>query len=261
MRQSCSGWSGEMPSTRISPCVGRISPVIRFMSVVLPEPFGPTRLVMPGGIDRFTLVDAQHLAVEARDVGEGDRRESRVIAPPPRRGSCAPACTGRSAQSPASAAQQHHSGSSSPCGTRKKTAPLVVLVGAFEELHPDRADQVADVEQVAPVGALHGVDHRAEGRRPRRTRRTSARRPRASTSPRPKAPAPAATAAGSRPTRRRTCPTARRALSAHPAASLPGSPASRTAAGPGTQVISDIRITSTDILPSTYSTRENGRAR
>src|ERR1035438_4474867 len=29
----------------------------------------------------------------------------------------------------------------------------------------------------------------------------------------------------------------------------------------GIQVISEIRITSTDILPSTYSTRENGRAR
>ena len=27
---------------------------MRFMRVVLPDPFGPTRLVMPGGIDRWT---------------------------------------------------------------------------------------------------------------------------------------------------------------------------------------------------------------
>jgi hypothetical protein len=45
-----------MPSTRISPWLGRISPVMRFIRVVLPEPFGPTRLVMPGGIARLTLL-------------------------------------------------------------------------------------------------------------------------------------------------------------------------------------------------------------
>ena len=36
-------------------------------------------------------------------------------------------------------------------------------MAALEQPHPDRAHQVADVEQVAPVGALHAVDHRAEG--------------------------------------------------------------------------------------------------
>ena len=35
---------------------GGCRPVIRFMSVVLPEPFGPTRLVMPGGMVRLTLL-------------------------------------------------------------------------------------------------------------------------------------------------------------------------------------------------------------
>src|ERR1700722_14551737 len=55
-------------------------------------------------------------------------------------------------------------------------------------------------------------------------------------------------------------PHAMRALScAHP-------PPSRYAcrpnsSRPGTHVISDIRIISTDILPRTYSTRDNGRAR
>ncbi len=48
------GSEGGMPRTRISPRVGRISPVIRFISVVLPEPLGPTRLVMPGGMERVT---------------------------------------------------------------------------------------------------------------------------------------------------------------------------------------------------------------
>src|ERR1039457_4587871 len=43
-----------MPSTSIVPREGRMRPAIRFMSVVLPEPFGPTRLVMPGGMERFT---------------------------------------------------------------------------------------------------------------------------------------------------------------------------------------------------------------
>ena len=32
---------------------GRMSPVIRFISVVLPDPFGPTRLVMPGAAAEF----------------------------------------------------------------------------------------------------------------------------------------------------------------------------------------------------------------
>ena len=48
------GVLGGMPSTLMAPREGRIRPVIRFMSVVLPEPLGPTRLVMPGGMERFT---------------------------------------------------------------------------------------------------------------------------------------------------------------------------------------------------------------
>jgi hypothetical protein len=46
-----------MPRIEMLPWSGKISPVIRFMSVVLPEPFGPTRLVIPGGmfnVTRFT---------------------------------------------------------------------------------------------------------------------------------------------------------------------------------------------------------------
>jgi hypothetical protein len=45
---------GPDPSTEMEPRLGRISPVIRFISVVFPEPFGPTRLVMPGPMERFT---------------------------------------------------------------------------------------------------------------------------------------------------------------------------------------------------------------
>src|SRR6185437_4910674 len=38
-------------------------------------------------------------------------------------------------------------------------------------------------------------------------------------------------------------------------------PCNRNKRSPGTQVISESRMASTDILPNTYSTRENGRAR
>ena len=57
IRISVSGSRGEIPRTRMRPWSGKISPVIMFISVVLPEPFGPTRLVMPGGmfnVTRFT---------------------------------------------------------------------------------------------------------------------------------------------------------------------------------------------------------------
>jgi hypothetical protein len=57
IRISASGSRGEIPRMRMRPWSGWMSPVIRFMSVVLPEPFGPTRLVMPGGmfsVTRFT---------------------------------------------------------------------------------------------------------------------------------------------------------------------------------------------------------------
>ncbi|MEJ7708540.1 MAG: hypothetical protein WKF84_01455 [Pyrinomonadaceae bacterium] len=45
-----------MPSTLRLPRVGLRSPVIKFISVVLPDPFGPTRLVMPGVIDKLILL-------------------------------------------------------------------------------------------------------------------------------------------------------------------------------------------------------------
>jgi len=48
------GSSVPIPRTVTRPFVGRRRPVIRFMRVVLPEPFGPTRLVMPGPMDRLT---------------------------------------------------------------------------------------------------------------------------------------------------------------------------------------------------------------
>jgi hypothetical protein len=57
MRISCSGSRGEMPRMRIDPLSGKIIPVIKFIRVVLPEPLGPTRLVIPGGmcsVTRFT---------------------------------------------------------------------------------------------------------------------------------------------------------------------------------------------------------------
>ena len=63
---------GRQPSTRTSPHVGRIKPVIRFISVVLPEPFGPTRLVIPGGIDKVDTIYAEHIAIELADVAELD---------------------------------------------------------------------------------------------------------------------------------------------------------------------------------------------
>ena len=55
-RQRCSGSSSDIPSTLISPWLGGMRPVIRFISVVLPLPLGPTRLVTPGGMVRLTLL-------------------------------------------------------------------------------------------------------------------------------------------------------------------------------------------------------------
>jgi len=46
--------SGSMPQTVTRPREGRRRPAIMFISVVLPDPLGPTRLVTPGGIVRFT---------------------------------------------------------------------------------------------------------------------------------------------------------------------------------------------------------------
>ena len=57
IRINASGLRGEIPRMKMLPWSGKSSPVIRFISVVLPEPFGPTRLVIPGGmfsVTRFT---------------------------------------------------------------------------------------------------------------------------------------------------------------------------------------------------------------
>ena len=54
MRKKRSASSGSMPQTVTRPRDGRRSPAIMFISVVLPEPLGPTRLVTPGGMERFT---------------------------------------------------------------------------------------------------------------------------------------------------------------------------------------------------------------
>ena len=64
----CSGSPGVIPRTRMSPQVGWISPVIRFIRVVLPEPLGPTRLVIPGGISQIDAIYPEHVAVETRDI-------------------------------------------------------------------------------------------------------------------------------------------------------------------------------------------------
>ena len=39
----------------MAPCEGLIRPVSKFISVVLPEPLGPTRLVIPGPREKLTL--------------------------------------------------------------------------------------------------------------------------------------------------------------------------------------------------------------
>ena len=64
-------------STRTVPWLGCSRPVIRFISVVLPEPFGPTRLGDARRDRQVHPVDAEHLAVELRDVVEDDLRRSR----------------------------------------------------------------------------------------------------------------------------------------------------------------------------------------
>ena len=70
-----------MPRILISPRVGRNRPASRFISVLLPDPFGPTRLVIPGSIVRSTRVDAQHVAVELRDIAQDDVAVVTGVAP------------------------------------------------------------------------------------------------------------------------------------------------------------------------------------
>ena len=70
-----------MPITEMLPFDGCTKPVIRFISVVLPLPLGPTSVVIPGGIER-DAVDTQHFAVELRDVIEYDAVAYRAFAHP-----------------------------------------------------------------------------------------------------------------------------------------------------------------------------------
>ena len=65
---------GDSPNTRTRPIVGRSWPVSRFKSVLLPEPLGPSSPYAPGGQRERHIVDADHGAVEFRDVGEFDHR-------------------------------------------------------------------------------------------------------------------------------------------------------------------------------------------
>ena len=54
--------AGSVPSTVTLPVVGVISPTVRFSSVVLPEPFGPTSAATrPSGIARQQSRSAQFL--------------------------------------------------------------------------------------------------------------------------------------------------------------------------------------------------------
>src|ERR1700749_5164174 len=48
LQKNCVAFDGFNPRTEISPRDGCTSPVIRFISVVLPDPFGPTSVVTPG---------------------------------------------------------------------------------------------------------------------------------------------------------------------------------------------------------------------
>jgi len=126
---------------------GTNQPVIRFISVVLPLPLGPTRLVTPGGIERLTLLTTKHFAVKARDVGEGDE-----VAGLCNRGRCQ-----RITSAPRILAGQHVEadqaeprrvqpnsttrGNSSPDGMRKNAPPLFTAGVGAEQVHPDGTDQ------------------------------------------------------------------------------------------------------------------------
>ena len=61
----------------ISPLLGLSWPVISFMNVDLPAPFGPSSPVMPGGTRQRHVVQADHLAVPLGQVLGGDDVASR----------------------------------------------------------------------------------------------------------------------------------------------------------------------------------------
>ena len=55
------------------PRVGCNKPVIKFMNVDLPDPFGPTRLVIPGAMLQVDAIDSENLSVEFGDIVEDDQ--------------------------------------------------------------------------------------------------------------------------------------------------------------------------------------------
>ena len=136
----------------MEPREGRIRPVIRFISVVLPEPLGPTRLVMPGGMDEVHAIDAQHFAVEARDVVEDDRSSGIGSSDHLRAADLAR----EQIEAEAADGQQGHP--AAPGGNivavhAEEDGAGAAMHGLFKERSPDGADQVAEVQQVAPLGA------------------------------------------------------------------------------------------------------------
>ena len=72
------------PSTFTAPLLGLSCPVISFMKVDLPAPFGPSSPVMPGGTLDGDVVQADDLPVPLRDVLGGDDRRAHVTTSTPR---------------------------------------------------------------------------------------------------------------------------------------------------------------------------------
>ena len=152
--RASSGRSGGMPSTRISPREGADQAGHQVHERGFAGAVGAHQAGDAGRNGQVDAIDAQHFAVEARDVVEDDAG-ARSSRPPPRRGSCAPACRGRSARSTASSQTQLHPQRQRlrRAGRGRRPRHWLRAWAAFEQRHPDRADQVADVEQIAPIGA------------------------------------------------------------------------------------------------------------
>ena len=79
-RSRCGEYSAGLPqigspSTRIAPLLGLSCPVISFMNVDLPAPFGPSRPVMPGGTMTVTSLRPDDLAVPLRQMFSRDDRD------------------------------------------------------------------------------------------------------------------------------------------------------------------------------------------
>ena len=72
------------PSTFTTPLLGLSWPVISFMNVDLPAPFGPSRPVMPGRHFDADVVQADDLPVPLRDVVGRDNWWHHVTTSTPR---------------------------------------------------------------------------------------------------------------------------------------------------------------------------------